>query len=482
MQARLSFNMFEVMETAKDNLRIKTALENVSTSVTVSNADNILIFMNKAATEQFNRLGSKFYSENKNFKANDLIGTSLAEFFPDDKLSELYREKLSETQTSRFIAWDYTYELVTSPIINAGGEYQGRITQWNDITDELQVEKEISDIVAAAKKGDLTQKIVLDNKTGFFRLLGGEINELIESINGIFKEIAKAMQYLAKGDLTHPIVQNYSGTYGEVRDNVNETISILQKTVTQLRETAGVINTNSSEIVSGNNDLSARTEQQAANLEKTASSMKELTHIVENNTNNANQANLLSVNVRQTADKGGNVVAQAVDAMEEINQSSTKIAEIIGVIDEIAFQTNLLALNASVEAARAGEQGRGFSVVATEVRNLAGRSANAAREIKDLISDSIKKVTNGTELVNQSGETLQDIIAGVGKMGNVISEIAAASEEQSTGISQVNQAVASIDESTQQNAALAEETSAATMSMNETVQEMERLMSFFKAS
>ncbi len=482
MQARLSFNMFEVMETAKDNLRIKTALENVSTSVTVSNADNVLIFMNKAATTQFNRLGEKFHSENKAFNANDLIGSSLAEFFPDDKLSELYREKLSETQISRFIAWEYTYELVTSPIINSEGEYQGRITQWNDITDELQVEQEISGIVAAAKKGDLTQKVALENKTGFFHALGGEINELIESINGIFKEIAKAMQHLAEGDLTHPIEQNYSGTYGEVRDNVNETISILQKTVTQLRETAGVINTNSSEIVSGNNDLSARTEQQAANLEKTASSMKELTHIVENNTNNANQANHLSVNVRQTADKGGNVVAQAVDAMEEINQSSSKIAEIIGVIDEIAFQTNLLALNASVEAARAGEQGRGFSVVATEVRNLAGRSANAAREIKDLISDSIKKVTNGTQLVNQSGETLQDIISGVEKMGNVISEIAAASEEQSTGISQVNQAVASIDESTQQNAALAEETSAATMSMNETVQDMERLMGFFKVS
>ncbi len=482
MQARLSHNMYEVMETAKDNLRIKTALDNVSTSVTVSNADNILIFMNKSAIKQFDQLGSKFYSENKDFKANDLIGTSLAEFFPDDQLSELYREKLTETQTSRFSAWNHTYELVTSPIINTEGEYQGRITQWIDITDELQVEQEISGIVAAAKKGDLTQKIALDNKTGFFRLLGGEINELIESINGIFKEIAKAMQYLAEGDLNHPIEQNYSGTYGEVRNNVNETISILQKTVAQLRETASVINTNSSEIVSGNNDLSARTEQQAANLEKTASSMKELTHIVDNNTNNANQANNLSVNVRQTADKGGNVVAQAVDAMEEINQSSSKIAEIIGVIDEIAFQTNLLALNASVEAARAGEQGRGFSVVATEVRNLAGRSANAAREIKDLISDSIKKVTNGTELVNQSGETLQDIISGVEKMGHVISEIASASEEQSTGISQVNQAVASIDESTQQNAALAEETSAATMSMNETVQNMETLMSFFKVS
>jgi methyl-accepting chemotaxis protein len=372
--------------------------------------------------------------------------------------------------------------LIISPIFNTKGEYQGRITQWNDVTDELLVEQEIADIITATKRGDLTQKIDLNNKTGFFRQLGGDFNELINSINEIFEEIAKAMQYLSKGDLTHPIEKSYSGTFGEVRNNVNETIGILQKTVTQLRETASVINTNSSEIVSGNNDLSIRTEQQAASLDRTASTMKDLTRIMQNNTDNANQANDLSVSVRKTADKGSSVVAHSINAMGEINQSSTKIAEIIGVIDEIAFQTNLLALNASVEAARAGEQGRGFSVVATEVRNLAGRSATAAKEIKELITESVKKVTNGTELVNKSGDTLQEIVTGIDKMGNVISEIAAASKEQSIGIADVNQTVESMDEGTQQNASLAEENSAATLSMSETAQDMEKLMSFFKVS
>ncbi len=221
-------------------------------------------------------------------------------------------------------------------------------------------------------------------------------------------------------------------------------------------------------------------EQQASSLQETASSMEELTSTVRDNADNAQQANQVAASARQLAERGGEVVHNAIDAMGQINTASSKIAEIIGVIDAIAFQTNLLALNASVEAARAGEQGRGFAVVATEVRNLAGRSATAAKEIKELIQDSAGKVQAGSELVNQSGETLGEIVTGVKKVGDIIAEIAAASAEQAAGIDQVNQAITSMDEVTQQNAALAEQTSAASSSLYDKAQEMERMMAFFE--
>ena len=207
--------------------------------------------------------------------------------------------------------------------------------------------------------------------------------------------------------------------------------------------------------------------------------MEEITSTVKQNADNAAHANTLATDAGSTADEGGKVVEQAVVAMTEINQSSTKIAEIIGVIDEIAFQTNLLALNASVEAARAGEQGRGFAVVATEVRNLAGRSATAAKEIKELINDSVKKVQAGSELVNESGEKLSEIVNGVKRVKDIVAEIAAASSEQSTGVDQVSTAITSMDDLTQQNAALAEEASAASTNMSEQAQQMNDKMKFF---
>lgn len=479
MQSRLGYDLHEVKEAATESLRIKIALESVSSSVTVSDKDNLLIFMNQAGHKLFDVLGENIRKAGRNFNTDALIGTSLADFFPDDQMRDMYSQQLSETKTTRFVAWSHTFELVTSPVYDSDREYLGRITQWNDITEELKVEKEIDDIVVAAKSGDLTQRITLQGKTGFFQQLGTGINDLIDGIDNVFADIASAMRMVAKGDLTKPIQREYVGTFGEVKNNVNETITNLEKIVVDLREATDVITTASSEISSGNNNLSARTEQQASSLEETASSMEELTSTVRNNADNAQQANQLAASARQTAEHGGDVVSRAVQAMEAINSSSNKIAEIIGVIDEIAFQTNLLALNASVEAARAGEQGRGFAVVATEVRNLAGRSATAAKEIKELIQDSAGKVKAGAELVNESGDTLSEIVTSVKKVGDIISEIAAASQEQSAGIDQVNQAVTSMDEVTQQNAALAEETSAAAASMSEKAHEMDQMMNFF---
>ncbi len=353
------------------------------------------------------------------------------------------------------------------------------MVEWIDKTQEVAVQLEIDNIVSNVKAGILENRIEIEGKEGFFAQLSTGINELTDEVEQVISEVAHVMGGVAEGDLTRTIDKDYQGTFGSCKNDINSSLQKLSDVFGQVLSSAEFINNSSQEIASGNNNLSQRAEQQASSLEQTASSMEELTSTVKNNAENAQQADQVASTARQLAESGGEIVASAVSAMEEINDSSNKIAEIIGVIDEIAFQTNLLALNASVEAARAGEQGRGFSVVATEVRNLAQRSATAARESKELIQTSVQKVRSGTDFVNQAGKSLADIVIGVKKVGDIVAEIAAASAEQSQGIEQVNQAISSMDEITQQNAALAEQASAASVSMSEQSTNMTQLLSFF---
>ncbi len=288
------------------------------------------------------------------------------------------------------------------------------------------------------------------------------------------------VEALARGDLTEKMSGEYQGTFGQLKDDSNVTVDKLTEIVRQLRDATESINTAAKEIASGNADLSQRTEEQASSLEETASSMEELTSTVKQNAENAKQANQLAIGASDVAVKGGAVVSQVVTTMSSINESSKKIVDIISVIDGIAFQTNILALNAAVEAARAGEQGRGFAVVATEVRNLAQRSAAAAKEIKTLIGDSVEKVGTGTKLVDEAGKTMEEIVNSVKRVTDIMSEITAASQEQSAGIEQVNQAITQMDEVTQQNAALVEEAAAAAESLEEQAQNLAGAVAVFK--
>ncbi len=298
-------------------------------------------------------------------------------------------------------------------------------------------------------------------------------------VETVLKDAADAMDKLSSGILTDAMKGEYTEEFLSMKEAVNTSIANLLKMVNEIRESADSINTSANEIAQGNLNLSQRTEEQASSLEETASSIEELTGTVKQNADNAQQANQLAAGARTEAEKGGTVVSSAIDAMAEINQASKKIADIISVIDEIAFQTNLLALNAAVEAARAGEQGRGFAVVAAEVRNLAQRSAGAAKEIKTLINDSVQKVEEGSKLVDESGSTLEEIVASVKKVSDIIAEIAAASTEQSAGIDEINRAVSQMDEMTQQNASLVEEAAAASKSMDEQAKGLMELMDFF---
>ena len=303
---------------------------------------------------------------------------------------------------------------------------------------------------------------------------------LIRAISRPLEAAVKIADGIAAGDLTQRIEVQSSDETGRLMQALKDMNDSLVRIVGQVRSGTDTIGTASSQIASGNLDLSSRTEQQASSLEETASSMEELTSTVKQNADNARQANQLAVTASDVAVKGGAVVAQVVDTMASINDSSKKIVDIISVIDGIAFQTNILALNAAVEAARAGEQGRGFAVVATEVRSLAQRSAAAAKEIKSLIGDSVDKVEVGSKLVAQAGATMDEVVASVKRVTDIMGEISAASHEQSAGIEQVNQAIAQMDQVTQQNAALVEEAAAAAESMQDQAAELANVVSVFK--
>jgi aerotaxis receptor len=303
---------------------------------------------------------------------------------------------------------------------------------------------------------------------------------LVRVIVRPLREAVKVAHAITSGDLSIQVENKGRGEFGELLYALDIMKGTLHGIVADVAAKASSVSRTAGGLAAGNESLSQRTEQQASSLEETASSMEELTSTVKQNADNAAQANRLADTTRQSAEKGGEVVAKAINAMSGINEASKKIADIIGVIDEIAFQTNLLALNAAVEAARAGEQGRGFAVVAAEVRNLAQRSATSAKEIKDLINDSVLKVEAGTKLVNDSGRTLMEIVDGVGKVTAIVADIAAASREQSAGIEQVNKAVMQMDDLTQQNASLVEEAAQASHAMENESSGLIKMMDFFR--
>ncbi|WP_413437219.1 methyl-accepting chemotaxis protein [Sulfuriferula sp. GW1] len=315
---------------------------------------------------------------------------------------------------------------------------------------------------------------------GAMLLAAGFAYRTTRSITRPLNEAVKVAQTVASGDLTSVIDVQSGDETGQLLQALKDMNDSLAGIVGQVRTGTDTIATASSQIASGNLDLSSRTEQQASSLEETASSMEELTSTVKQNADNARQANQLAVSASGVAIKGGAVVAQVVDTMNAINASSRKIADIIGVIDGIAFQTNILALNAAVEAARAGEQGRGFAVVASEVRNLAQRSAAAAKEIKTLIGDSVEKVDSGAKLVDQAGVTMNEIVESVKRVTDIMGEITAAGQEQTSGIEQINQAISQMDQVTQQNAALVEEAAAAAESMQDQAGNLSQVVSIFK--
>lgn len=469
-----------VRQKEREVARLQSAVDGAQANLMICDTDLVITYANPSVVNMMAGRAEDLRKVFPGFDAHNLVGQCIDQFH---KNASHQRQILGNPDNLPYQAEmtvaGLEFSVNATAIIDHEGNLMGNMVEWRDITEQKDAERQIQFMIENAAKGQLDARISSEEYEGFMKGLADGINQLMNAVVTPLRDAQGVIKMLSEGDLTQQMQGDYSGEFADLRDALNSTTDILADMVDQIIASSETILTSSEEISRGNADLSQRTEEQASSLEETASSMEEMTSTVKQNADNAKEANQLAAAARDQAEKGGDVVKKAVEAMGEINTSSKKIADIIGVIDEIAFQTNLLALNAAVEAARAGEQGKGFAVVAGEVRNLAQRSAGAAKEIKGLINDSVEKVDEGSRLVDDSGKTLEEIVNAVKKVSDIIAEIAAAGMEQSAGIEEVNRAITQMDEMTQQNAALVEEATAASESMNEEAKIMSELMEFF---
>ena len=473
---------------SSDGTMLRTLIDNLPDLIYVKDVDGRFLLANLAVARI---MGAKTPGELLGKNDFDFHAKELAAHYHEDEQAVIRSGKplLAREEECRDPAGNLMHlETTKVPLRDAAGQVTGLVGIGRDITQRVAAARaldgavqESRETIQAVLAGASDRRIPTHGKAGNLVLLAQSVNELIDSVSTTVAETVRVVGQAVDGDLTSRMsVNDKSGDFKALADSVNSMIQAMRDVVAGLMKTCRAVEAGAEEISRGNLDLSKRTEEQGSSLVATTSSMEQMTSRVRNNADNAVRANQLAVAAREQAERGGSVVGSAVAAMSEISTASSKIAEIIGVIDEIAFQTNLLALNAAVEAARAGEQGRGFAVVASEVRNLASRSAGAAKEIKALIQDSVGKVSEGTKLVDESGKVLGEIVTRVKKVTDVMAEIADSSREQASGIEQVNRAVTSMETATQQNAALVEEATAAARALSEQATSLMKLIGRYR--
>jgi methyl-accepting chemotaxis protein len=460
--------------------RVKMALDNAGTPFRIADQSGTVVYANPKMIDVLRSIEPAMKELNPNFSVEGFVGSSIANLMSDpvDYLKRL--ETLKTLQINEKEVGGRIFSITTAPVFDDQGNRLGTVGEWLDRTEQVAIEKELAEIVNAAAAGDFSRRVNLVGKSGFFLNIGQGLNQLLESGERGLHAVASVLQSLARGDLTQRLDGQYQGLFARLQNDANATVENLSELVQEIREVSELVNTASREIAAGNADLSSRTEEQASSLEETASSMEELSATVRQNADSARQANALAANSNVLASQGGAMVQRVVGNMSDIQEASKRIADIVGVIDAIAFQTNILALNAAVEAARAGEQGRGFAVVATEVRSLAQRSATAAKEIRELIVSSVNRVDEGVRLVQEAGETMTNVVSSFAEVARLVTDITGASREQSSGIDQVTRAVTQMDEVTQQNAALVEEAAAAAESLEDQARGLVDLVSRFR--
>jgi methyl-accepting chemotaxis protein len=461
-------------------LRVKMALDNAGTPFRIADQLGTVVYANPKMYDVLRSIEPAMKEVNPDFSIDNFVGSSIGNLMSDPveylkRLEVLKSLTINEKEVGGRI-----FSITTAPVFDDQGQRLGTVGEWLDRTEQVAIERELAEIVNAAAAGDFSRRVGLVGKSGFFLNLGEGLNQLLETNERGLHSVAAVLQALARGDLTQHLEGDYQGLFARLQNDTNATVEGLSDLVTQIREVSELVNTAAREIAAGNADLSSRTEEQASSLEETASSMEELSATVRQNADSSRQANALAANSNVLASQGGEMVQRVIGNMSEIQEGSKRIADIVGVIDAIAFQTNILALNAAVEAARAGEQGRGFAVVASEVRSLAQRSATAAKEIRELIMASVSKVDDGVRMVKDAGGTMTNVVSSFSEVARLVTDISSASREQSSGIDQVTRAVTQMDEVTQQNAALVEEAAAAAESLEDQARGLVGLVSRFK--
>jgi methyl-accepting chemotaxis protein len=460
---------------------IKAALDAASSNLMIADADGTILHANRAVLALLHRAERDIQRELPHFCSSRLIGCNMGVFHRNPAHQQQLLQRLTQPFEADIRVGTRRFRLIASPIAGADGKRLGTVVEWQDRTDELRMQEAVAAAIQAAIDGELDCRIDHHGYSDFLARMADGINQLLATFDQVLDDAGASLAALARGDLSRRIETPYRGRYEGLKQDINDTIARLQQVVDGICHTTTAVQHSAQEISSGNLALSQRTEEQAGSLEQTAAAMGNITSRVEQNSQSARIARELTQDARAMADNGGAVLARSVAAMQGISESSSRIEDIIQVIDEIALQTNLLSLNAAVEAARAGDSGRGFAVVASEVRNLAGRSAKAAKEIKALIGTSALRVREGASLVEESGQTLERIIAAIGKAHAVVTEIADNSAEQAVALRQINRAVQQMDEMTQHNAALVEEAANAADSLHEQAAALGQLVAFFAA-
>jgi methyl-accepting chemotaxis protein len=490
---------------AEQAARIETALDHTSSVTLMTDNRGVVSYANHAARRYFAEAADDLREIAPAFQSDRLVGTEVTALLPNGGALKRRLAEARDAQEERVRIAKRMIHISFTPVANDSGVRLGTIVEWRDVTQQIAVEaqkaerlmqerareqaareaeqvfqEELAAFVRIAAAGDFTQRLKTEGRSGLMLQLGEGMNQLVAAVKSALDEIVVVNAALAEGDLTARVVGTYSGELKRLGDDTNLATIKTAEVIDKLIESTTAIKGATEELTAGSKDLSRRTEEQVASLQEMAASIRQMSITVKQNAENAQKANALAVTARSSAESGGEVTHQAVAAVALIEESSMRISEIVGMIDEIAFQTNLLALNAAVEAARAGDAGRGFAVVAEEVRALAQRSSVASKEIKTLITSSGMQVKRGVELVKNAGAALSEIVVSVQRVSEIVSEIAAASQEQAEGVRQVDDTVVQLEAVTQKNASLVEESTASLRAVDRQVDSMLDVASFFR--